>query len=84
VTNEEIQCLILKIGYNDPEGFVHLPRVNTKYGVPYKKVLYNAQWLKDKCLVKAKLMGGSTPGELVGDVEITEAGRREYKSRCAR
>ena len=31
---------------------------------------------------KTRKMGGSTPGPIAGDVEITEKGRREYKSRC--
>jgi len=82
MTNKEIQCAILKIGCNDRKGCVHLPKVSQECVVEYKKVLSNYHILKTKGLVVDKLMRGSTPGPLGGDVVITEAGRREYKTRC--
>ncbi len=82
MTDEEIQCAILKIGCNNPRGIVHLPRIATDHGVDYKRVLFNEHILRDEGLVRTRKMGGSTPGPIAGDVEITEKGRREYKSRC--
>ena len=82
MTDEEIQCLILKVGYNDPKGAVHLSRISTDYGIDMERVLFNKNILKDEGLVKTRIMGGSTPGPNVGYVEITERGRDEYKRRC--
>ena len=82
MTDEEIQCLILKVAYNDSKGVVHLARIVEDYGVPGERVVYNARCLKDKRFVRQKVVGGSTPGPLLGDFQITQEGRREYKSRC--
>ena len=82
MTDEQIQYLILKVGYNDRRGVVHLSQINTDYGIDMERVRLNAQSLEDKGLVRQRLMRGSTPGPLVGDIEITDEGRREYKSRC--
>ena len=84
MTNEEIQCVILKVGYNDPRGVVYLPRINTDYGIDMKRVRSNTKYLESQGLVKTwkVKVGGRPRMPDAHRVEITEQGIREYKSRC--